>query len=54
MGEAFGGGMTRLEVDYLMREEWARTAEDILWRHSKIGLSASPADQRRLRDYVGE
>jgi glycerol-3-phosphate dehydrogenase len=53
MGDAFGGGMTRLEVDYLMREEWARTTEDIHWRHSKTGLSASPADQRRLRDYVG-
>jgi glycerol-3-phosphate dehydrogenase len=53
MGEAFGGGLTRLEVDYLMREEWARTAEDIHWRHSKTGLSASPAEQRRLRDHVG-
>ena len=54
MGEAFGGSLTRLEVDYLMREEWARSAEDILWRHSKLGLSASPADQQRLRNYVGE
>jgi glycerol-3-phosphate dehydrogenase len=53
MGEEFGGGMTRVEVDYLMREEWARTAEDILWRHSKTGLSASPADRQRLCDYVG-
>jgi glycerol-3-phosphate dehydrogenase len=53
MGEAFGGGLTRLEVDYLMREEWARTAEDVLWRHSKIGLGTSAADQQRLRDYVG-
>jgi glycerol-3-phosphate dehydrogenase len=53
MGDTFGGGMTRLEVDYLMREEWARTAEDILWRHSKTGLRATAADQQRLRDYVG-
>jgi glycerol-3-phosphate dehydrogenase len=54
MGDVFGGGLTHIEVDYLIREEWARTAEDILWRHSKIGLSASPADRQRLRDYVGE
>lgn len=53
MGEVFGGGMTRIEVDYLMREEWARSAEDILWRHSKTGLGAGPADRQRLCDYVG-
>ncbi len=38
MGESFGGGLTRLEVDYLVREEWARSADDILWRHTKCGL----------------
>jgi glycerol-3-phosphate dehydrogenase len=53
MGEAFGGGMTRVEVDYLVREEWARSAEDIAWRHSKTGLGASAADLQRLRDYLG-
>jgi glycerol-3-phosphate dehydrogenase len=54
MGEEFGGGMTRIEVDYLVREEWARSAEDIAWRHSKSGLSATAADLQRLRDYVGK
>lgn len=54
MGEEFGGGMTRLEVDYLVREEWARSAEDIAWRHSKTGLRATPTEQQRLRDYLGE
>jgi len=53
MGEEFGGGMTRLEVDYLVREEWARSAEDIAWRHSKTGLRATTAEQQRLRDYLG-
>ena len=48
MGEDFGGGLTRVEVDYLVREEWARSAEDIYWRHTKTGLYASPADQQRL------
>ena len=52
MGEDFGGGMTRVEVDYLVREEWARSAEDIYWRHSKTGLHASPADQQRLVAYL--
>ena len=53
MGEAFGGGLTRLEVDYLVREEWARSADDILWRHTKCGLFAMPEDVARLRTYVG-
>ncbi|HZW45889.1 MAG TPA: glycerol-3-phosphate dehydrogenase, partial [Microvirga sp.] len=38
LGEDFGAGLTAAEVDYLMRREWARTAEDILWRRSKLGL----------------
>ena len=53
-GFPFGGGMTRLEVDYLIREEWARSAEEIAWRHSKTGLGATAADQQRLLDYVGK
>ncbi len=53
MGESFGGGLTRLEVDYLVREEWARSADDILWRHTKCGLAATPADVLRLRAYLG-
>ena len=53
MGESFGGGLTRLEVDYLVREEWARSAEDVLWRHTKCGLSVTPADVARLRAYLG-
>jgi glycerol-3-phosphate dehydrogenase len=34
------------EIEYLQREEWALTAEDILWRRSKLGLHlpASAAD----------
>ncbi len=53
LGEAFGGGLTRLEVDYLVREEWARSADDVLWRHTKCGLWSTPAEARRLRDYLG-
>jgi len=52
LGEEFGGGMTRREVDYLVREEWARTADDIHWLHSKTGLRATDTDYDRLRDYL--
>ncbi|MBM4218082.1 MAG: glycerol-3-phosphate dehydrogenase [Gammaproteobacteria bacterium] len=54
LGEDFGGGMTRLEVDYLVCEEWARTAHDIHWLHSKTGLRATAEDRRRLDDYLAD
>jgi glycerol-3-phosphate dehydrogenase len=52
LGEEFGGGLTRAEVDYLVREEWARSALDLYWRHSKVGLWATAADQLRLEAYL--
>jgi glycerol-3-phosphate dehydrogenase len=52
MGEDFGGGLTRLEVDFLISEEWAASVEDLYWRHTKAGLYASPADERRLAAYL--
>ena len=50
LGEEFGGGLTAAEVDYLVRREWARTAEDILWRRSKLGLHV-PKDATDRLDY---
>lgn len=38
LGHSFGGQLYAREVDYLRREEWAQTAEDILWRRTKRGL----------------
>ncbi len=39
-GDASGLGLSEAEVDYLVAREWARTADDILWRRSKLGLRA--------------
>jgi glycerol-3-phosphate dehydrogenase len=38
LGENFGGGLYRAEVEYLVQHEWARSAQDVLWRRSKLGL----------------
>jgi glycerol-3-phosphate dehydrogenase len=38
LGQCFGADLTEREVDWLIRHEWARTAEDVLWRRSKVGL----------------
>ncbi len=38
LGEDVGAGLYRKEIDYLIQHEWAETAEDILWRRTKLGL----------------
>ncbi|HYA80254.1 MAG TPA: glycerol-3-phosphate dehydrogenase [Methylocystis sp.] len=38
LGREFGCGLTQAELAYLVREEWARSGEDVLWRRSKLGL----------------
>ncbi|MDX1822538.1 MAG: glycerol-3-phosphate dehydrogenase [Paracoccaceae bacterium] len=38
LGRDFGATLTEREVAWLMRHEYARTAEDIVWRRSKLGL----------------
>lgn len=52
LGEDFGGGLTEAEVRYLMRQEWARTAEDVLWRRSKLGLHVPPETKARLEQWM--
>jgi glycerol-3-phosphate dehydrogenase len=49
-----GGGLSTREVDYLVAHEWARTAEDILWRRTKIGVHAGEETGRRVADYLAE
>ena len=48
LGEAFGSGLYEAEVDYLVRNEWAVTAEDVLWRRSKLGLHVAQETVQRL------
>lgn len=48
LGRHFGGTLTKREIDYLMREEWAQTADDILWRRTKLGLVLSASEREVL------
>ena len=54
LGVHFGADLQAREVTYLMRHEWAQSAEDILWRRSKLGLRVSADDARRLADFMRE
>jgi glycerol-3-phosphate dehydrogenase len=53
LGRSFGAGLSEAEVDYLRREEWARTAEDVLWRRTKLGLHMNAGEQAALAEYLG-
>jgi glycerol-3-phosphate dehydrogenase len=52
LGEHFGANLYACEVDYFRRHEWARGADDVLWRRTKTGLHLSSAEQVRLRAYL--
>ena len=48
----FGGGLYEREVEHLIRNEWAVSADDILWRRTKLGLRLSEAQRGRLADWL--
>ncbi len=52
LGRDFGAGLYEAELVYLIEVEFAQTAEDILWRRTKLGLDMTTADQRALADYL--
>jgi glycerol-3-phosphate dehydrogenase len=52
LGELFGADLTAREVDYLCDHEWAGTADDILWRRTKLGLRIGVGDRLRLEAYL--
>ena len=52
LGRDFGAGLTSREVDYLVAEEWAVTADDILWRRTKCGLPMTEAQRAAVADYL--
>lgn len=52
LGEDLGGGLFTREVDYLRDVEWARSAEDILYRRSKLGLHVPPGTVGRVDAYL--
>jgi glycerol-3-phosphate dehydrogenase len=52
LGQPFGATLTAAEVNYLMSSEWAVTAEDIVWRRSKLGLRLSPDEIATLDGWI--
>ncbi len=52
MGEELTPGMFETEARYLIDMEWARSAEDILWRRTKCGLYCQSHHVERLQEWM--
>jgi glycerol-3-phosphate dehydrogenase len=52
LGVWFGATLTQAEVRYLMTQEWARTAADVLWRRSKLGLALTGSEAAALARFM--
>ncbi|HZG07521.1 MAG TPA: glycerol-3-phosphate dehydrogenase [Allosphingosinicella sp.] len=54
LGVHFGHGLTGAEVDYLRTREWAVSADDVLWRRTKLGLRLDAAQKAALAAFLDE
>ncbi|MDE0591493.1 glycerol-3-phosphate dehydrogenase [Halocynthiibacter sp. C4] len=52
LGQDFGATLTAREVEWLINKEFARTADDILWRRSKLGLRLSNDQKTALESWM--
>ncbi|HEV2816044.1 MAG TPA: glycerol-3-phosphate dehydrogenase [Allosphingosinicella sp.] len=52
LGRHFGAGLYEAEIRYLVETEFARTADDIIWRRTKLGLEMSRAEQKALAQWL--
>jgi glycerol-3-phosphate dehydrogenase len=52
LGRSFGGGLYEAELRWLIEREFARTAEDVLWRRTKLGLDLTKAEARAIENYM--
>lgn len=52
LGKNYGFGLYQAEVDYLILEEWARSADDILKRRTKLDLSMNATSKKQLDAYI--
>ena len=53
LGQHFGAGLYELEAKFLINHEWATSAEDIMWRRSKLGLHMSEGERAAFTEWFG-
>jgi len=52
LGRHFGDTLFAAEIDYLIAQEWATSAEDILWRRTKCGLHMTASERDAVSHYL--
>jgi len=52
LGRDFGATLTESELRWMIGREWARDAEAVLWRRSKLGLRLTPEQVAAVEDYI--
>ena len=52
LGRNFGADLYEAEVRYLVENEWAVTAEDVLWRRTKRGLKLGKEQAAALDEFL--
>ena len=52
LGIYFGAGLYQCEVEWLINNEWAKTASDIAWRRTKLGIVLSTNEIKSLDQYI--
>jgi len=52
LGRLIGADLYVREVEFLILTEWAQTAEDIIWRRSKVGLKLTEDEIQELRSHI--
>ena len=52
LGRHFGAGLYEREVRYLIDVEFAKSADDILWRRTKLGLQLNPKEAKALEAWI--
>jgi len=51
LGIMFGNILSETEVNYLVEEEWAKSADDILWRRTKLGLHMTEQERTKFKTW---
>jgi len=54
LGEMFGKFLSEAEINYLVQKEWAKSADDILWRRTKLGLHMSQDEQTNFQNWFSK
>lgn len=54
LGRDFGATLTEAELRWLMTKEYAQTAQDVIWRRTKLGLRLSPEEVAAIDAYMSE